>query len=349
MSTGDQTAYIRSKVAERGTQKAATFMRDGFDSWAESSAPAREGGLEKEPAMVGGRSRSSISKKYIDDSQMMVHGGKLHGGVSVADFTKLVPELFDFFNNVKNYTTLLKEDLRSEDVPARFQNTTKTIANALEMIGLGKPANVALYESAMKHMPPRRGRVGGAANWEEWFKQVGTKLKQAYEWFQANKDAIHYILDAPSMNEGIGTDLPRKILGAMKSVGLGRRRMGGASCTCSTDGRRVGGMMSADQMAAAARAAMEQVKAKARAAEGTISPQVRAVVAKAKAAEQKARAKIGGRMGGAYDALEFVENIGRKVGGRKPSARGAIVKKVMQEMGLSLPQASKYVKENGLY
>ena len=36
-------------------------------------------------------------------------------------------------------------------------------------------------------------------------------------------------------------------------------------------------------------------------------------------------------------------------GGRKPSARGAIVKKVMAEKGLSLPQASKYVKENGLY
>ena len=42
----------------------------------------------------------------------------------------------------------------------------------------------------------------------------------------------------------------------------------------------------------------------------------------------------------------------RKVGGRKtraPSARNAIVKKVMREHGLSLPQASKYVKENGLY
>ena len=40
------------------------------------------------------------------------------------------------------------------------------------------------------------------------------------------------------------------------------------------------------------------------------------------------------------------------MGGRKkraPSARGAIVKKVMKEKGLSLPQASKYVKEHGLY
>jgi hypothetical protein len=35
--------------------------------------------------------------------------------------------------------------------------------------------------------------------------------------------------------------------------------------------------------------------------------------------------------------------------GRKPSARGAIVKKIMKEKGLSLPMASKYVKEHGLY
>jgi hypothetical protein len=39
-------------------------------------------------------------------------------------------------------------------------------------------------------------------------------------------------------------------------------------------------------------------------------------------------------------------------GGRKkraPSARNEIVKKVMAERGLSLPQASKYVKEHNLY
>jgi hypothetical protein len=35
--------------------------------------------------------------------------------------------------------------------------------------------------------------------------------------------------------------------------------------------------------------------------------------------------------------------------GRKPSARGAIVSKVMKEKGLSLPEASKYVKMNNLY
>jgi len=34
---------------------------------------------------------------------------------------------------------------------------------------------------------------------------------------------------------------------------------------------------------------------------------------------------------------------------RKPNPRNEIVKKVMKEQGLSLPMASKYVKEKGLY
>jgi hypothetical protein len=40
---------------------------------------------------------------------------------------------------------------------------------------------------------------------------------------------------------------------------------------------------------------------------------------------------------------------GKKAAAKKPSARGAIVSKVMKEKGLSLGAASKYVKEHGLY
>lgn len=40
---------------------------------------------------------------------------------------------------------------------------------------------------------------------------------------------------------------------------------------------------------------------------------------------------------------------GASCGGRAPSARAQIVKKVMREQGLSLPQASSYVKQHGLY
>lgn len=40
---------------------------------------------------------------------------------------------------------------------------------------------------------------------------------------------------------------------------------------------------------------------------------------------------------------------GGSSGGKRGSARGAIVSKVMREKGMSLPEASRYVKEKGLY
>jgi len=64
--------------------------------------------------------------------------------------------------------------------------------------------------------------------------------------------------------------------------------------------------------------------------------------------------KHGGRGMEPRSLMTFPESMGSgksklKLGGKKPSARGEIVKKVMREQGLSLPQASKYVKEHGLY
>jgi len=55
-----------------------------------------------------------------------------------------------------------------------------------------------------------------------------------------------------------------------------------------------------------------------------------------------------GRLGG---RTVYAANVSSSQGvrGGKKSARGEIVKRVMREQGLSLPQASKYVKEHGLY
>jgi hypothetical protein len=46
--------------------------------------------------------------------------------------------------------------------------------------------------------------------------------------------------------------------------------------------------------------------------------------------------------------VPMIATPARRVGSGR-QARAAIVKKVMQEKGLSLPKASKYVKDNGLY
>jgi len=47
----DDTLYLRGKRQERGDYR-AKFMTDGFDRWAETSAPARVGRVEKEPSDV---------------------------------------------------------------------------------------------------------------------------------------------------------------------------------------------------------------------------------------------------------------------------------------------------------
>jgi len=63
--------------------------------------------------------------------------------------------------------------------------------------------------------------------------------------------------------------------------------------------------------------------------------------------------RYGGRMGerqrfGGRTVYASSVSSTRRQGGKK-SERGEIVKRVMREQGLSLPQASKYVKEHGLY
>jgi hypothetical protein len=63
--------------------------------------------------------------------------------------------------------------------------------------------------------------------------------------------------------------------------------------------------------------------------------------------------------GGAVDALQIKELMQRganrargtvgPVGGKKPNPRAEIVKKIMKSRGVSLPEASKIVKAEGLY
>jgi hypothetical protein len=36
-------------------------------------------------------------------------------------------------------------------------------------------------------------------------------------------------------------------------------------------------------------------------------------------------------------------------GGKRPSARNVLVRQIMKEKGMSLPQASRHIKENNLY
>ena len=104
MSTGDQSGYIRAKMAERGTSQ-ASFSRDGFDNWAESTAPARDGQMEKIPAETqmasrGGamtvRMAKKLSKhhgKKFANSIVPFRGGAMCGGRSFLGIE--VPEVVE--------------------------------------------------------------------------------------------------------------------------------------------------------------------------------------------------------------------------------------------------------------
>ena len=109
MSTGDQTAYLRSKMATRrkaldyggpGGQWTSPphFMKDGYAAWAESPAPARSGGAEKTPSvaetpsqMRGGDSLVEKAKNLygkVKDAAPIIH--KIIDNSTVRDLAEKV-------------------------------------------------------------------------------------------------------------------------------------------------------------------------------------------------------------------------------------------------------------------
>jgi len=401
MSTGDQTEYLRSKMAERNRPgKTATFSSDGYDRWAESERPARVGGAEKIPA-----ERQMMTSRTVGGSC----GGAMHGGISAQDFIGLVPGLFDFFNKAKQFTALVKEDLRNPDImPEKYRKSGEMIASTLEKIGLGKDPHVAMYESCMHHSKPKHKR-GGAADWTAWFKELGDKLKLAYDWFLKNKPAIHAILKMKSLNPP-GFDYAKQLEGFMTNVGLGKKRhsrRGGYDVSMQpmnaqesrgvpaqypvqyddsypeTDEsapsvRRSSGPKSKASMGSIAKEASD---GKCGCSGGSDQTRYARVIemynnlpSSGKQRDDwihqhqsvlnvlKSKGLIGGSVqsrharanmrGGEWwddagNAAKSAFGIGKPK--RAPSARGIIVKRVMAEQGLSLPQASKYVKEHNLY
>ena len=112
--SGDQSAYIRGKMAERGVSAGVSFMKDGFDKWAESTAPARAGQVEKlasEPTevMSGGAMTVSQAKQMFKKvgSQAKHLMKKLHmvgGNRTIWGF-----ELSDMLNQAADWTVTFSE------------------------------------------------------------------------------------------------------------------------------------------------------------------------------------------------------------------------------------------------
>jgi len=90
--SGDQSEYIRGKEAIRGKTQDVRFMKDGFDEWAESTRPAREGQIEKNPSeeqmTTTGGAMSLRKAKHV----AKVLASSLRGGNIVDDIMALVPD-----------------------------------------------------------------------------------------------------------------------------------------------------------------------------------------------------------------------------------------------------------------
>jgi len=435
MSTGDQTQYIRGKLAQRGSYPEAKFMRDGFDEWAESETPARVGQMEKEPAErqmdnYGGAMSLKKAKKMLhlgmDDSSGRISGGIIPVPDVVNKAIDEAKKLINMWRSVSSWIELFISDLQDEiiDNPKsspRLVDAAKKILAAINGVKAYKNIldDVASLAATVGLGRNPRNLRGGAITLADVGKYA-QKIASIYGWFKVNKDVLTQILNLRSL-QPYGKQFLDAVNPLFALVGLGGRRIFGVeyeNCDagmiddgllcrkpikCSSSGckggevipkRRVGGRKKpskccCDSMHGGAFPWEGQYYAQP--AMGTVSfgesaPAMGTVrLGKMSSLENMDDLSMT-NMGGADPYLlpekptkarrsyteeelanfelerqkreermdaEMREKYAKKnIGGRKtraPSARGEIVKKVMREHGLSLPQASKYVKENGLY
>jgi hypothetical protein len=363
MSTGDQTGYIRAKHEERGRDTNAKFSVDGFDKWAESELPARVGGAEKVPTEIQ-RMPSRIVGGVRTHSKMAGGALDLQGLIGMAQ------QLYDFYQKAKDYTKTVKEDLRGENIPEKYRATGKMIADTLEKIGLGKAPHVALKECLDENC-----EMHGGAGAVDFIKNMGQKFVTFYNWFLKYKEPIHGILKLKSLNPP-GFDYPKQFSGMLSSVGLGKPcNCGGArkapsreqlekALRDSREGfvsphvRSTVSAMSAIEAAKAERKRIAALKKSMRGRGEVMKRMEESDVSGPRYEEAymndgMSMAPMARDMGGVPARSSMAKSgmapAASCSGGRKPSARNLIVKQIMAKHGLSLPQASKYVKEHGLY
>jgi hypothetical protein len=426
MSTGDQSQYVRAKLAERGSRAQAKFMTDGFDRWAESTEPAREGQMDKipaEPQMASSGGAMTLSK--AKQKLLKLQGlHELEGGISLdeirAEVNKAVgyaKTIREFWQKASKFVDELEMDLKDEILANPKYNTNvnlvKTVEGFLQIINGFKVYKTTIDEFAkgMQALGLGKKRYGGAMSTSD-LAAFAKKAIGWVTWLIKAAQNLRPILGLPSL-QPVGKQVLEFLDPVLKLVG-GTRRHGRRSsspceekyCQCDDmKGRAapvtMGPMrvMSNDDyyydMQMKKKANSESPKIhyqdvnspyipmiqaqkfggrRGRAAPVTMGPMrvmsnddYYDMQMKKKANSESPKIhyqdvnspyipmiqaqKFGGRKRAARKVVVMDEPMlgGASCGGKKPSARGAIVKKVMREQGLSLPQASKYVKDHGLY
>lgn len=258
MSTGDQTQYIRGKLAQRGVDQGVRFMRDGFDAWAESTAPARVGEMEKEPSdmtnMLGGRMTLQMAKSamrgrrgganpFYEESQMVEYapqeeykmaeigiGGAMCGGdlvpQVVQDAINQAKKLIDMWRGVSKWLTDLKTELKYEvidnaDLPQDIRTVGQNFTNVLNAIAGYQATLDAVAQAASIVGMGRRGRMRGGdlASTIKMVSDAAGKIKSIIDWLVKYAPAVKYILSLDAFNTaGLGSDIGKEVIGFLQPV-----------------------------------------------------------------------------------------------------------------------------------
>jgi hypothetical protein len=447
MSTGDQTEYIRGKMAERGLRNDAKFMKDGFDRWAESSEPARDGQEEKIPAETQMAGRGGALS--LTQAKMLEYGAKhvgkqvgkkvmkrIKGGDLISEAVEAgkqavaqAKSIINIWRGISSFIDEFIDELTYEVIKNKEFETKrpKTVAFAekikewFEKVKVFKDTLDAIASLASSVGLGRSSRRGGAMTLEDAGKYA-KKVAALYMFLKNNAgpmgdilkmrslqpvgkqiyDVLNPILSAVGINMGsgrggaqvgftgeggvkpIGEDFEEEVSyfmdGPYMKAKAGPRKVYAEEVT----GRMLGGMEYAqlpsgfdpsNPLSFMPKPKMKKLKGP----DGKMYeiPDYRFGNGRKVGGMEYAKLPSGfdasnpfmppqlksrmrkqrGALGEEFEVPEFYYEYGSgrrpvggaSCGGKKPSARGAIVKKVMAEHGLSLPQASKYVKEKGLY
>jgi len=352
MSTGDQSQYMRGKVAQRGLERGAHFMEDGFNRWAESTAPARAGQMEK-------MGSEPMAQNY-GGAMTLKHAKKLHGG-----FIPIPPEvqraidqakqLANMWREVSKFLTELRDELENEVIenpaaPESYKNVARQLLAALNSV-----QSLQSVLDAAASFVGSGSKLRGGATVVEQVSAAAQKIFQAYGWLKANKPGITGVLSLRAL-QPVGKQVLGFIEPIFSAIGMGKKCCGGALPVYDVNARKMepsrrGGM---GLLEALQQKGMMQPGYFQQGGEPMQRPRQSKEMMTSGGRRKGGNKLMDASPQGQAEAMKAITGMGRKVGGascggKSPSARGEIVKKVMREQGLSLPQASKYVKEHNLY
>lgn len=367
MSTGDQTQYIRSKMAERGTTREASFMRDGFDNWAESETPARVGQMEKMPAEpqmenFGGAMTVRSARHRLRTMEHEMSGGLIPIPDAVKKAINEAKKLIQMWRDVSKWLDELKDEIKYEvlqnpTIPNSYKNVAQKIVTYMDMLaGLKGILDFIAANSHYVGLGKHGNKMRGGASASEIITEVGkfvAKIAEVYGWFRDNAGGIKAVLSMRALNSPhpVGNEILKAITPIFSAIGLGKHK----KCCCGSAAPKKMLQIADSYHEDAAQDMQQAMGGRRRSASINVRP-----MRNAPSDEHVSimpvmggKRKVGGKMfqaeRGPTKSVGSVARAAHAVGGRAPSARGAIVRKVMAEHGLSLPQASKYVKEHGLY